>query len=64
MFVVVVDAVAVGAQDQTLFFHFFVRGGESFAVYKFVHALFVWVVGVHVVEIEYGGVGCSTVSAC
>lgn len=54
--VVVVDAVAVGAEDYAAFFNFFVGSGEAFAVYEFIHALFVRVIGVHVMEIEYGGV--------
>ena len=54
--VVVMDAVAVGAEDDALLFDFFVRGGKAFAVYKFIYALLVRVVGVYVVEIEYGGV--------
>lgn len=56
MFVVVVDAVAVGAEDYAALFDFFVSGGKSFFVYKLVDALLVRVVGVYVVEIKYGGV--------
>lgn len=56
VFIVVVDAVAVGAEDDAAFFDFFVGGGVAFVLNQLVYALFVWVVPVYVVKIEYGGV--------
>lgn len=60
---VVMYPMAVGAKDYTLLFYLFVCSGKSFLVYEFIHALFVGVFGVHVMEIEDGGVGCAAVGA-
>jgi hypothetical protein len=56
LLVVVVDAVAVSAEDDALLFNFFIRGCKALAVYQFIYALLVRVVRVYVVKVEDGGV--------
>lgn len=56
VFVVMVDAVAVGAEDDALLLDFFVRLRVTAVFNQAVDVFLVGVVGVDVMEIKYGGV--------
>lgn len=56
VFVIVVDAVAVGAEDDALLFDFFVRLRVAAVFNQTVDVFLVGVVGVYVMKVEYGGV--------